>query len=85
MPATFNRKKMISLDGAVRALIVTKSERLVLVQQRCRRLRKTLDLLGLQPLDCLPCFEKFCQLSPQKNGLYKDVNVRSITVRVSIF
>lgn len=71
---------MISLEGAVRALIVTKSERLVIVQQRCRRLRKTLDLLGLKPLDCLPCFEKFSQLSPRKNPLYNDVNVRDVLV-----
>jgi hypothetical protein len=76
MPTRFDHKQMISLEGAVRALIVTKSERLVIVQQRCRRLTKTLDLLGLQPMDCLPCFEKFSQLSPRKNPIDGDMEVR---------
>jgi kinesin family protein 4/21/27 len=61
MPTTFSYKNMVSLEAVVRALIVTKSKRLVTVQQKCRRLRKTLDMLGLTPMECLPCYENFAK------------------------
>ena len=71
VPVTYSHDTVVKLEGAVRALIVTKSERLVIVQQRCRRLRKTLSLLGMTPTDCLPCFS---QLLPRKSPLCNDVN-----------
>lgn len=74
-PATYAHSTMLAIEGAVRALIVTKSERLVVVQQRWRRLQKTLKLLGLTSSSCVPCFEKFIKFSPHKNPLCNDVEV----------